>query len=229
MRTGGSRPKGWVVLLKRCCGASAAELVLTQAGVREPREGTGRRRRVPLGRVALLPRLLLFAVYRGLDTEPVGCRGLRGRPAGGRAALRWLTPGAGRRLGPPLVPAPRRVRGRPPSPPRLAMAGALSGMFANQPPGPPPPPGPPGGPGPAGLIPPPTGPRNPNNTLVDELEASFEVCGPRWRRPRAGAGFTAPAPRSPLTSPLRSLAGLLRLAGEPGLRERHGPGGDPHR
>ncbi|NXV13798.1 MED28 polymerase, partial [Cepphus grylle] len=57
------------------------------------------------------------------------------------------------------------------------MAGALSGMFASQPPGPPPPPpGPPGGPGPAGLIPPPTGPRNPNNTLVDELEASFEAC-----------------------------------------------------
>ncbi|KAK4818582.1 hypothetical protein QYF61_015382 [Mycteria americana] len=56
------------------------------------------------------------------------------------------------------------------------MAGALSGMFANQPPGPPPPPGPPGGPGPAGLIPPPTGLRNPNNTLVDELEASFEAC-----------------------------------------------------
>lgn len=56
------------------------------------------------------------------------------------------------------------------------MAGALGGMFANQPPGPPPP-GPPGGVGPAGLIPPPTGPRNPNNTLVDELEASFEVPG----------------------------------------------------
>ncbi|XP_068005355.1 mediator of RNA polymerase II transcription subunit 28 [Melanerpes formicivorus] len=56
------------------------------------------------------------------------------------------------------------------------MAGSLSGMFASQPPGPPPPPGPPGGPGPAGLIPPPPGPRNPNNTLVDELEASFEAC-----------------------------------------------------
>lgn len=109
------------------------------------------------------------------------------------------------------------------------MAGALSGMFANQPPGPPPPPGPPGGPGPAGLIPPPAGLRNPNNTLVDELEASFEVCDPGWGRPRVGAALTAPAPRGPLTSALPSLAGLLCLAGKPGLRERHGPGGDPHR
>ncbi|NXB31219.1 MED28 polymerase, partial [Eulacestoma nigropectus] len=49
------------------------------------------------------------------------------------------------------------------------MAGALGGMFGSQAPGPPPP----GPPGPPGLIPPSAGPRNPNNTLVDELEASF--------------------------------------------------------
>lgn len=82
----------------------------------------------------------------------------------------------GRRPGPPSAAARGRMRGTR-CPARRAMAGSLSGMFANQPPGPPPPAGPPGGPGPAGLIPPPTGPRNPNNTLVDELEASFEVCG----------------------------------------------------
>ncbi|XP_037753946.1 mediator of RNA polymerase II transcription subunit 28 isoform X2 [Chelonia mydas] len=56
------------------------------------------------------------------------------------------------------------------------MAAALSGMFTNQPPGPPPPPLPPGGPGQAGLLPAAAGPRNPNSTLVDELEASFEAC-----------------------------------------------------
>ncbi|XP_069712358.1 mediator of RNA polymerase II transcription subunit 28 [Phaenicophaeus curvirostris] len=39
-----------------------------------------------------------------------------------------------------------------------------------------PPPGPPGAAGPAGLLPPAAGPRNPNATLVDELEASFEAC-----------------------------------------------------
>ncbi|XP_032656714.1 mediator of RNA polymerase II transcription subunit 28 [Chelonoidis abingdonii] len=57
------------------------------------------------------------------------------------------------------------------------MAAALSGMFTNQPPGAPPPPLPPGGPGQAGLLPPAAGPRKPNSTLVDELEASFEVGG----------------------------------------------------
>ncbi|XP_050804055.1 mediator of RNA polymerase II transcription subunit 28 isoform X3 [Gopherus flavomarginatus] len=56
------------------------------------------------------------------------------------------------------------------------MAAALSGMFTNQPPGAPPPPLPPGGPGQAGLLPASAGPRNPNSTLVDELEASFEAC-----------------------------------------------------
>uniref|UniRef100_A0ABM5GHP2 Mediator of RNA polymerase II transcription subunit 28 n=1 Tax=Pogona vitticeps TaxID=103695 RepID=A0ABM5GHP2_9SAUR len=62
------------------------------------------------------------------------------------------------------------------------MAAGLSGMFGNQgpvppPPPPPPPPVAPGGPGPAGLLAPtPAGQRNPSNTLVDELEASFEAC-----------------------------------------------------
>ncbi|XP_053258753.1 mediator of RNA polymerase II transcription subunit 28 [Podarcis raffonei] len=63
------------------------------------------------------------------------------------------------------------------------MAAGLSGMFGNQGPVPPPPPPPPPPPvatgvsGPAGLLPPnPAGPRNPNSTLVDELEASFEAC-----------------------------------------------------
>uniref|UniRef100_A0ACB8E6Q9 Uncharacterized protein n=1 Tax=Sphaerodactylus townsendi TaxID=933632 RepID=A0ACB8E6Q9_9SAUR len=66
------------------------------------------------------------------------------------------------------------------------MAAGLSAMFGNQgpvppppPPLPPPPPPPvaPGGPGPAGLLPlNPAGLRNPNGTLVDELEASFEAC-----------------------------------------------------
>nr|XP_034992666.1 mediator of RNA polymerase II transcription subunit 28-like [Zootoca vivipara] len=59
------------------------------------------------------------------------------------------------------------------------MAASLSGMFGNQGPVPPPPPPlPPVAPGvsrPAGLLPPnPAGPWNPNSTLVDELEASFE-------------------------------------------------------
>lgn len=65
-----------------------------------------------------------------------------------------------------------------PTSPQLLMAGGLSGMFGNQGPVPPPPPPPvaPGGPVPAGLLPPnPTGPRNSIGTLVDDLEASFEV------------------------------------------------------
>ncbi|KAM6362673.1 mediator of RNA polymerase II transcription subunit 28 [Alca torda] len=92
---------------------------------------------------------------------------------GKRAGLTAPGPASASPL-PPLGACAAAAQHRPA---RLAMAGSLSGMFANQPPGPPPPPpGPPGGPGPAGLIPPPTGPRNPNNTLVDELEASFEAC-----------------------------------------------------
>ncbi|KAG9479686.1 mediator of RNA polymerase II transcription subunit 28 isoform X2 [Eleutherodactylus coqui] len=53
------------------------------------------------------------------------------------------------------------------------MASSLSGMFSGQPPGPPPPmqPG-----APAGLMSTPPGAKNPNSTLVDELEASFEAC-----------------------------------------------------
>ncbi|XP_063777468.1 mediator of RNA polymerase II transcription subunit 28 isoform X2 [Pseudophryne corroboree] len=52
-----------------------------------------------------------------------------------------------------------------------AMASSLSGMFSGQPPGPPPPmqPGP-------GLMSTPPGGKNPNSTLVDELESSFEAC-----------------------------------------------------
>lgn len=71
--------------------------------------------------------------------------------------------------------------------PSLTMAAGLSGMFGNQAPVPPPPPPPPpppvapGGQGLAGLLPPnPAGPRNPIGTLVDDLEASFEV-GPAMR------------------------------------------------
>lgn len=92
-------------------------------------------------------------------------------------------------LATPEPEAPERRRG--PWGEAAAMAGALGAMFANQQPGPPPPPppGPPGGPGPAGLIPPPPGPRNPNNTLVDELEASFEVRGGAgWGKAAAGRG-----------------------------------------
>ncbi|KAM4810086.1 mediator of RNA polymerase II transcription subunit 28 [Rhinophrynus dorsalis] len=50
---------------------------------------------------------------------------------------------------------------------------SLSGMFSNQPPGPPPPiqPG-----GSTGLMSTPPGTKNPNTTLVDELESSFEAC-----------------------------------------------------
>ncbi|KAM9331410.1 mediator of RNA polymerase II transcription subunit 28 [Gastrophryne carolinensis] len=54
------------------------------------------------------------------------------------------------------------------------MASSLSGMFSNQPPGPPPPIQPGGGPG---LMSTPPGAKNPaNSTLVDELESSFEAC-----------------------------------------------------
>ncbi|XP_068123798.1 mediator of RNA polymerase II transcription subunit 28 [Hyperolius riggenbachi] len=54
------------------------------------------------------------------------------------------------------------------------MASSLSGMFSGQPPGPPPPMQPGGA---AGLMSTPPGAKNPsNNTLVDELEASFEAC-----------------------------------------------------
>ncbi|XP_040274992.1 mediator of RNA polymerase II transcription subunit 28 [Bufo bufo] len=45
-------------------------------------------------------------------------------------------------------------------------------MFSGQPPGPPPPPMQPG----AGLMSTPPGAKNPNSTLVDELESSFEAC-----------------------------------------------------
>ncbi|KAI1238209.1 hypothetical protein IHE44_0012926 [Lamprotornis superbus] len=63
------------------------------------------------------------------------------------------------------------------------MAGALGGMFGSQGPGPPPP----GPPGPPGLIPPPAGPRNPNNTLVRGAAAGgrWPACaGPRSRSAR---------------------------------------------
>jgi len=56
-----------------------------------------------------------------------------------------------------------------------------------------------------------------------------------WKRPsrcRGGGGACgrAGACSAPRSHPLASLpAGLLRLAGQPGLRERHRPGGDPHR
>ncbi|KAM3939615.1 mediator of RNA polymerase II transcription subunit 28 isoform 1-T2 [Leptodactylus fuscus] len=53
------------------------------------------------------------------------------------------------------------------------MASSLSGMFSSQPPGPPPPMQPGAG---AGLMSTPPGAKNPNSTLVDELEASFEAC-----------------------------------------------------
>lgn len=153
--------------------------------------GAGGRRPagVPQGRMVLLSLLRLFAVELG------------GRQPVARAALRETSPGLAAALRSPGGPvaaaaAPRGGAGRGSAwvRPRLpllaacaAMAGALSGMFGSQPPGPPPP-GPPGGPGPAGLIPPPTGPRNPNNTLVDELEASFEVRG------RGGEGAAPPWP-----------------------------------
>ncbi|XP_075050805.1 mediator of RNA polymerase II transcription subunit 28 isoform X2 [Mixophyes fleayi] len=53
------------------------------------------------------------------------------------------------------------------------MASSLSGMFSSQPPGPPPSiqPG-----ASSGLMSTPPGGKNPNNTLVDELESSFEAC-----------------------------------------------------
>ncbi|MEE6462415.1 hypothetical protein FKM82_001584 [Ascaphus truei] len=52
------------------------------------------------------------------------------------------------------------------------MASSLSGMFPSQPPVPPPiPPG-----SATGLMATPPGPKNPNVTLVDELESSFEAC-----------------------------------------------------
>lgn len=102
---------------------------------------------------------------------------------------------------PPASAVSRCAHARPRSRQPCSMAGALGGMFANQPPGPPPP-GPPGGPGPAGLIPPPTGPRNPNNTLVDELEASFEV--PRGRGSlRPGGGLLGAALSPPRFPPRR--------------------------
>ncbi|XP_069832569.1 mediator of RNA polymerase II transcription subunit 28 [Dendropsophus ebraccatus] len=53
------------------------------------------------------------------------------------------------------------------------MASSLSGMFSGQPPGPPPPMQPGAA---AGLMSTPPGPKNPNSTLVDELESSFEAC-----------------------------------------------------
>ncbi|CAJ0927848.1 unnamed protein product [Ranitomeya imitator] len=53
------------------------------------------------------------------------------------------------------------------------MASSLSGMFSGQPPGPPPPMQPGAGPG---LMSTPPGAKNPNSTLVDELESSFEAC-----------------------------------------------------
>ncbi|CAH2299875.1 mediator of RNA polymerase II transcription subunit 28 [Pelobates cultripes] len=53
------------------------------------------------------------------------------------------------------------------------MASSLSGMFSAQPPGPPPPMQPGVGPG---LMSTPPGAKNPNNTLVDDLESSFEAC-----------------------------------------------------
>ncbi|XP_056411275.1 mediator of RNA polymerase II transcription subunit 28 [Hyla sarda] len=53
------------------------------------------------------------------------------------------------------------------------MASSLSGMFSGQPPGPPPPMQPGAG---AGLMSTPPGAKNPNSTLVDELESSFEAC-----------------------------------------------------
>lgn len=57
----------------------------------------------------------------------------------------------------------------------LDMAAPLGGMFPGQPPGPPPPPQ--GLPGQASLLQAaPGAPRPPNNTLVDELESSFEAC-----------------------------------------------------
>ncbi|XP_072476448.1 mediator of RNA polymerase II transcription subunit 28 [Notamacropus eugenii] len=60
------------------------------------------------------------------------------------------------------------------------MAASLGGMFGAQQPGPPPPPppaGPPGSSGQVTLLPTAAGgARSSNNTLVDELEASFEAC-----------------------------------------------------
>ncbi|KAM4710316.1 mediator of RNA polymerase II transcription subunit 28 [Discoglossus pictus] len=52
------------------------------------------------------------------------------------------------------------------------MASSLSGMFSGQPPGPPPP----IQPGTAALMSASPGVKNPNGTLVDELESSFEAC-----------------------------------------------------
>lgn len=159
----------------------------------------------------------LYRFTRGATGGSSGCRCVRRRPR-----PRSEVPARRRRSGGPGAADAEAPRGRgspggagqprarlrlPPHgacaaaapPPRRAMAGSLSGMFANQPPGPPPPPGPPGGPGPAGLISPPAGPRNPNNTLVDELEASFEVRGPGWGRPRVGAAlaWALPSRRRP--------------------------------
>lgn len=57
----------------------------------------------------------------------------------------------------------------------VEMASSMGGMFpGQQPPGPHQPTGP-GGPGQPGLLTGPPGNRGANNTLVDELEASFEV------------------------------------------------------
>ncbi|XP_029115003.1 mediator of RNA polymerase II transcription subunit 28 [Scleropages formosus] len=57
------------------------------------------------------------------------------------------------------------------------MASSMSGMFAGQQPSVPHPPGAPGAPGQPGLMPGPSGSRcQSGNTLVDDLEASFEAC-----------------------------------------------------
>ncbi|KAL4640363.1 mediator of RNA polymerase II transcription subunit 28 [Arapaima gigas] len=57
------------------------------------------------------------------------------------------------------------------------MASSMSGMFSGQQPSVPHPSGAPGAPGQPGLLPGPPGSRcQSNNTLVDDLEASFEAC-----------------------------------------------------